>query len=215
MLEIRGYPIAEMRELLHTKAKQGIDRKLERYGVSFSSSGRGKSLIYHITAISNPFKLYCVVDLGIPAQADFIRIRNLYYYFFCVDGFMDLPLVEMEQKMCGEDADISRQCISKWIKYLRKLDYIEFSKSYCDYYAISKSNGQRIPHKIEREEYAQAWAIYFEYRGKDGCTAAYQRMYNYIGGHPYKKPIYTQNAIYAKEIEKLINMIIDTLPTPT
>jgi len=39
-------------------------------------------------------------------------------------------------------------------------------------------------------------------------------MYNTLGGHPYKKPIYYQNAIMYQEIQELIDIILDTLPTP-
>ena len=45
MLERRAYGIAELRELFGTKAKQGIDRKLEGYGIEFSSSGRADNRI--------------------------------------------------------------------------------------------------------------------------------------------------------------------------
>ena len=58
MLANRDYPNAEMEELLRTKGKQNIDRKLGRYGIDFSSDGYGDSRIYTINRIpDDPFKV--------------------------------------------------------------------------------------------------------------------------------------------------------------
>lgn len=47
MLEIgRSYSKTEMTQILATKSKQGIDRKLSRYGVEFDVCGRGEKAIY-------------------------------------------------------------------------------------------------------------------------------------------------------------------------
>lgn len=187
MIKIGICSYLELKEILGANNKQAVDRKLERYGVSFNSSGRGDRRVYEITEIENPFKLYCITELGISAQANFDKIRNLFYYFFCVDGFTELPLVEMENTMRAEGEDISRQCISKWITYLRHLDYITFSNSDCNYYAISKNKkGERICRQITHKEYKAAWAIYFDNWDKEGCHYAYILMYQSIGGHPYK-----------------------------
>lgn len=215
MIKIGSCSYLELKEKLSVNNKQAVDRKLERYGVSFTSSGRGDQRVYEITEIENPFKLYCITELGIAAQANFDKIRNLYYYFFCVDGFTDLPPVEMENTMRAEGSQMSRQFISKWIKYLRQLDYITFSNFDCNYYAISKDKtGNRICKQISHEAYKKAWAIYFDNRDNKGCHLAYVLMYQAIGGHPYKKPIYYENAIMNEEIRQLIDMILDTLPKP-
>lgn len=215
MLKVGKYPIGEMKKLLGTADKQGIDRKLTRYGVAFSSTGWADSRVYNITNIPDPFRLYCVLMLGIPAQSDFEKIRNLYYYFFCVEGFTELPLIEMAKVMEDEGVPASRQFVSKWIEYLRHLDYINFTQSDCEYYAISRDEqGNRICKEITRADYVGAWAIYFEWKIIEGCGSAYARMYNTIGGHPYKKPIYQQNALMFAEIQELIDIIIDTLPEP-
>ena len=215
MLKVGKYPIGELKKLLGTADKQGIDRKLTRYGVAFSSTGWADSRVYDITNIPDPFRLYCVLMLGIPAQSDFEKIRNLYYYFFCVEGFTDLPLIEMAKVMEAEGVPASRQFVSKWIEYLRHLDYINFTQSDCEYYAISRDEqGNRVCKSISRTDYCNAWSIYFEWRDVEGCGTAYARMYNTIGGHPYKKPIYQQNALMYAEIQELIDIIIDTLPEP-
>ena len=215
MLQLRTYSFSELKEVLGTKDKQATDRKLTRYGVEYASTGWADNREYTITRIPDPFRLYCVLVLGTPPQADFEKIRNLYYYFFCVEGFTDLPLIEMAKVMEKEGVPASRQFVSKWIEYLRHLDYINFTQSECEYYAISRDEqDNRICKSISRTDYLHAWAIYFEWRDIEGCVLAYARMYNSIGGHPYKKPIYQQNALMAAEIQELIDIIIDTLPEP-
>ena len=215
MLQVRTYSFSELKEVLGTKDKQSTDRKLTRYGVEYASTGWADNREYTITHISDPFRMYCVLVLGTPPQADFEKIRNLYYYFFCVEGFTDLPLIEMAKVMEKEGVPASRQFVSKWIEYLRHLDYINFTQSECEYYAISRDEqDNRICKSISRTDYLHAWAIYFEWRDIEGCGLAYARMYNTIGGHPYKKPIYQQNALMAAEIQELIDIIIDTLPEP-
>lgn len=215
MLEVRKYSIAELSAILGSTGKQAIDRKLERYGVEYTSAGRGQSLVYDITKITDPFKVYCITKLGIPAQANFEKIRNLYYYFFCDEGFADLPLIEMAEYLEAEGVPQSRQCVTKWIEYLRHLDYIGFTNTDCKYYAIEKTPSKvKICHEITREEYCQAWAIYHRNKIEHGSYYAYALMYNTLGGHPYKKPIYYQNTIMAQEIQELIDIILDTLPIP-
>lgn len=79
---------------------------------------------------------------------------------------------------------------------------------------LGGKTNNRVCKAISRAEYRDAWCIYFEWRDIEGCGSAYCRMYNTIGGHPYKKPIYRQNALKYEEIEYLIDLIIDTLPEP-
>ena len=63
MLEIgRSYSKAEMTQILATKSKQGIDRKLSRYGVEFDVCGRGEKAIYTIKKMADPFKLFVLSD---------------------------------------------------------------------------------------------------------------------------------------------------------
>ena len=214
MIQIGTYSIRELKELLGTKDKQATDRKLTRLEITFTSTGRGNARMYHISAIQNPFKVYCVLKLHIHAQSDFPKIRNLYYYFFCVEGFQELPLIEMAKVMEREGVHNSRQFISRWISHLQTLNYIEFNNAECIYYAISRNeNNEHIYTKITKEEYNKAWRSYFEDRDKEGCQSAYSRMYSMLGGHPYKRPEYHMNAIEMENINELIVAITDTLPT--
>ena len=208
MLEIRDYSIAELRELFGTKDKHGIDRKLTGYGVEFTSSGWADNRIYTITAIPNPFKLYAITKLGIPAQADFTKIQNLYFYFFCVDGFADWPMTEMEAILEEDGKRISPKTISKWLHYLERLDYVKFSQCEFTYYAIYKAtNGTQLYREISREKYLEGWRIYFDSRDEEGCESAYIKLRNHIGGHPYKRPSVDYNIAYTAEIAELIEVI--------
>nr|QGT50973.1 hypothetical protein Firmicute1046_0490 [uncultured Firmicutes bacterium] len=194
--------------MLGTDSKQGIDRKLQRYGVVFESSGRGKNLTYEIKKITDYFKLYAITKLGITANADFKKIRNLYYYLFCCDGFAALPYVEMEQIMTEEGAPISRQTIKKWIAYLKDINYIMFDTSDCYYYAINKRyDNRKIYREISRDLYLQGWAKYWATDRTNGTNWAYAEMRCIVGGHPYKKPKICHNAIYLKKIQELIDVI--------
>ena len=215
MLKAKKYAIAELSAILGSAGKQAIDRKLDRYGIEYSSSGWADNRVYEIKHIPDPFKVYCITKLGMPAPADFEKIRNFYYYFFCDEGFADLPLIEMAEYMEAEGVPASRQFITKWLEYLKEIDYINFDKRECKYYAIEKTAAnEKICREITREEYGRAWAIYHQHKYTDGCACAYALMYNTLPGHPYKKPIYYENAIMFQEIEELIDIIVDTLPVP-
>lgn len=212
MLELRDYPIAELENLLNTTGKQGIDRKLQRYGIDFTSDGRGQARIYTINHIPDPFKVYAIVKLGIPAQADFTKIRNLYYFLFCAEGFAENPLIEMEQIMDAEGVPMARQTITKWINYLQHIDYITFSPVDFHYFVIYKTPyGIKEYKEIDAETYKKGWSIYHEWKWKEGSGNAYSRMYNTIGGHPYKKPVIIENAIYQNEIDELIEVINESM----
>ena len=139
MLANRDYPITELEELLKTQGKQNIDRKLQRYGIDFSSDGHGDSRIYTIKHIPDPFKVYAIVKLGIPGQANFTKIRNFYYFLFCAEGFAEAPLIEMERIMDAEGVPMARQTITKWLNYLQHIDYITFSADNIKYYVIRKN----------------------------------------------------------------------------
>lgn len=201
-----------MEELLKTKGKQNIDRKLERYGIDFSVSGWGASVVYTIKHIPDPFKVYAIVKLGIPAQANFTKIRNLYYFLFCAEGFAEAPLVEMERIMEAEGVPMPRQTITKWLNYLQHIDYITFSADKINYYVIRKTPmGQKEYKEVDAETYKKGWAIYHHYKWLEGSGKAYSRMFNIIGGHPYKKPEIVENAVLQHDIDELIEVINESI----
>ena len=91
MIELRSYKRAELSAILNTNSRQGMLRKLDRWGVSYTDEGRGNNLVITITEIANPFKVYCITELDFDAGCDFQKVRNLLYYFFNDEEFMAMP----------------------------------------------------------------------------------------------------------------------------
>ncbi len=209
MLELKDYGLVEMAQALHSKAttKEAIKRILDNRPLTYTCRGTGKKLTFTIQSIQDPFKLYCILDLGIDSRADFKKLRNLFYYLFCVEGFAEMPMSEMEAWLSEADMPVSRKTISKWLNYLQNIDFIMLDKSDSIYYKIEKRNGQKIHTEIDRETYNKAWQIYFEEKKQRGSDWAYGAMYEFLGGHPYRKPRIVQNAFYQQEIEKLIDYV--------
>ena len=209
MLEIKKYTMSEISAELGTNTKQGIDRKLERYGVKFVSTGRGQSLIYEIQEIQDRFKLYCITEVGMSASVNFEKFKCFCYYLFCDDNFADFPIVEMEVIMSDDGVPVSRQTISNWIERLNSVGYIHTDKqSDCSYYAITKlPNGRKHYTEIPQEKYCKGWNIYWSNKSQIGTNAAYTKMYDYVGGHPYKRPKLIENVFYSDEIQRLIDLI--------
>lgn len=214
MIELKTYTKAEMAEILHTAARQGITRKLTGYDIKYTCDGEGEDLKITIHAINNPFKVFCITELGIPAQADFTKLRNLFYYLFCCEGFAGLPLIQMAEKMDADGRHFSREKIGKWLAYLQEIDYIAFDKADCTYYAISTApGGTKLHREISKQQYNTGWKIYFENISEEGTHGAYTRMRNYIGGHPYKKAKMMPNAFYIQQINQMIDIINESFTT--
>lgn len=109
MLEVgKVYTKPEMSHIFGTKAKQGIDRKLERYGITFSVSGKGERAVYEIQKIQDPFKVFAITELGFDANTDFRKLRNFYFYYFNDEEFMAMPDEVKESRMRKEGKDIYR-----------------------------------------------------------------------------------------------------------
>ena len=90
---------------------------------------------------------------------------------------------------------------------LRGMD-IAFDRADCTYYAISSApDGKKLHREISKQQYNMGWKIYFDSKPTEGSYGAYVRMYNYIGGHPYKKAKMIPNAIYIPQINQLIELI--------
>lgn len=211
MIEIRQYTITELFSLLNVHTKQGVDRKLQRYEVKFNSTGRAKNRIYEIEEITNPFKLYCIMELNISANVDFEKFKHFCLYIFCDEEFATYPVVQMSEILEKNKIHISRQTVSKSIRYLEKNEYIATLNSEYIYYAINKlPNGEKTYTEISKEKYSKGWSIYWNNEEVLDKGIAYIQMVHYIGGHPYKRPKIEQNAFYKKEIETLIELVNDT-----
>lgn len=211
MLELRTYTKDEIIGVLGTKDREGIKRKLDGYGVEYTINGWGDYTLT-ITAINDPFRLFCITTLGIPAQADFNKLKILYYYLFCCPDFASLPYEVMASKLkaIGEPEPPSSKTVSKWVGYLGKIDFVAFDKEDCSYYAIQKrKDGLRMCEEITKEVYCAGWHIYWENKPTEGTEIAYYLMREHIGGHPCRRPKMKVNAFYREDIEQLINILED------
>ena len=209
MLEIRKYTKNELSAVLETNTKQGIDRKLQRYGVKFVSNGWGQTLMYEIQEVPDRFKLYCITEMGMSSLVNFEKFKCFCYYLFCDETFANFPIVEMEVIMSEDAVHVSRQTISNWLNRLSRIGYIHFDKTTeCIYYAITKTpDGKKHYKEILQEVYCKGWNLYWSNKSKIGTNAAYTKMYDYVGGHPYKHPKIDQNIVCSEKIQKLIELV--------
>ena len=205
MLEVgKVYTKPELSQIFGTKAKQGIDRKLERYGITFSVSGKGERAVYEIQKIQDPFKVFAITELGFDANTDFRKLRNFYFYYFNDEEFMAMPDEVKESRMRKEGKDISRQTIANYTAKLEAHDLINrYSPDYIYYFAYKGE--QRI---VQREEYSKAWREYWANR-EDGMD--YFETINFMiatyGGVARKQAIPQINGIYNKQIEYMLSLI--------
>ena len=201
MIETREDSFAEMAEITGTPNKQGMLRKLERWGVSLSTEGYGTNIKIMVEHISNPFKIYCITELGFAANADFTKVRNLYYYFFNDDEFQ-------EARMRGNGRPVSRQAIAGYIAKLDAKNFIRRNTGDYLYYFAHKQQ-QRF---VERSEYIKAWREYWEDidSGLNSGEAISFMIANY-GGIARKQEKPTLNSFYISEVETICNLIQESL----
>ena len=76
------YKKSELAQIFGSTSNQAINRKLDRYGVKFSVTGRGEQAVYQIQQIADKFKIFAITELGFDANTDFQKLRNFYFYFF-------------------------------------------------------------------------------------------------------------------------------------
>lgn len=120
MLECKTYTYAEFSALFNTRDNQGIKRRLDRWGIKYSTAGRGTGLKYTIEDISDPFVPFCILDLGFAPQTFFDKLNLFLYYFLNDKEFAGLPCEMMERRIENDGYTLSRQTIEK---YLRQLDH--------------------------------------------------------------------------------------------
>lgn len=205
MLEVGTYTQAEISELLGTDDTQGINRKLERYGIAFERKGRSPNAVYTIQAISDPFKVFAIIRLGFDANTDFRKVRNLYYYFFNDEEFSAMPDEVKEVRMAENGKPVSRQVIARYISVLERNELINrHTNNFIYYFAYEQT--QRI---VEREEYSRAWREYWENRREKGYDSytAIMTMRETYGGVARKQAIPEINGIYNDVLEEMLNYI--------
>ncbi len=205
MLEIgRVYSKPELTRMLGTRSKQGIDRKLERYGIAFEVCGRGESAVYTIKGMADPFKVFAITELGFDGGTDFIKLRNFYYHFFEDDVFMAMPDEVKENRMRKMGQDVSRQTIATYTHRLETNNLIYRNTSNYIYYFAYKGE-QRL---CDHSEYLEAWRNYWS-DIESGLTP-YEAIFNMRaehGGVARKQPIPETNGIYNVKIEYMLSLI--------
>lgn len=205
MLELmKSYTKPEMSAMFGTRSMQGLQRKIERYGVSFDVDGRGETANFTITNIENPFKIYCITELGFDGHTDFYKLRNYYYYYFNDIEFRAMPNEVQENRMRLVHKDVSRQTIANYLQKLYRRNLIELNTNNFTYYFAFKDR-QRI---VEKEKYIAAWRGYWKdiREGHNSFIAIYN-MREEFGGVARKQEVPEINGIYNEEIKLLCNLI--------
>lgn len=207
LLECKAYPAPEMWQMLGVKDNQGAQRKLSRYGVRFFVNGWGKNASFNITAINDPFKVYCILEMGFDANCDFKKLRNYLFFLLGEDEYCWLPDEPMEKHMRSKGFYLSRQTITKYREHLERLNYIHGGDFI--YYRVYRDDRDRQCYQqVEKEEYNKAWRVYWDMRN-DGADSelAFACMYSAFGGVPRKQAKPIKNAFHLKELNYLLDLV--------
>lgn len=204
MLELKEYTKPEMTAMFGTRDMENLQRKLERHGVAFDVEGRGERAVFTIKAITKPFSIYCITELGFDGRTDFRKVRNFCNYFFNDEEFMAMPDEVKEYRMRKQGQGVSRQTIANYIAKLDNKGLIDRNTSnYIYYFALGQE--QRI---VERPEYLQSWHEYWnDIDNGFSSSEAIKRMRNNYGGVARKQPKPEINGIYTEEIEYLCTLV--------
>ena len=205
MLEIGCvYAKPTLSALFGNKDKEGLERKMTRYGIAFSSTGWAEKRLYTIHNIVDPFKLFAILELGFDANTDFAKLRNFYYYFFEDEVFMAMPDEVKEVRMRAMKQDVSRQTIATYTRRLETNNLINrYTKNYIYYFA--NKDKQRL---CDHAEYVEAWHNYWD-DIESGLNSfdAIANMRTDHGGVARKQPIPEVNGIYNAKIEEMLSLI--------
>ena len=204
MLELRTYTYAEMSALFGTRDTQGIKRRLDRYGIEYDAAGRGAAARFEIKTISDPFKAFCIIDLGFAAQTDFGKLLYFFYYLLNDEGFLEMPRETMEIRLKADNHTLTRQTIQTYLNRLSDAGLINQQSGIYRYY-FAKGSALR---EATKEEYTEAWREYWQAKDK-GLPAgeAIALMCANYGGVARKQQIIEINGIYNDTINKINEMV--------
>lgn len=211
MLDLKEYTYNEISAYLGSNGVQAINRKLNNYGVKYKQVGRGRNSRYTITEISDPFKVFSICDMGVPAQTDWKKFRNFMYVLLCADDFGWRPNEMKEEYLRKIGMGISRQTIANYIKRLENYGIVgQPSETDCVYYKVYKEYGVQKHILITKKEYGMAWSVYFQCKANGYDTgAAYNCMYNKIGGVPRKSYGVNICPFYNELVDWIITIILE------
>ncbi len=208
MLELRTYTKSEMAAMFGTSGRQALKRKLQRCGVEFTITGRGENTMFTIIRIANPFKIFCITELGFNDRYDFYKLLYFFYYFFNDEEFRAMPDEAKEILMGMSGHPISRQTITGYTRKLDAANLIDRNTSNYHYY-FAHLHEYRV---VEKEEYNIAWHNYWNdiKNGYNSFDAIY-RMIAKHGGVARKQPIPEFNGIYNDKIKLFHDLIEDEI----
>jgi len=201
MLELKEYTLTELSEILGSNGKGAVDKKLKSWGISYTTDEtRGENRKYTITDIENPFKVFCILELGVAAQTDFTKLRNCFFLFLNIPDFRNSPDEIKEKQTRNMQIDITRQSISKYIKKLSSKDWIILDTNNYNYY-FAYGDYREL---TDKETYLEAWRLYFD--TKKNVEYSWEAMLEVIfkyQGVPRKQIIPELNAIYEDKLNQL------------
>lgn len=213
MLELKDYTIDEMRNYLGTDRLDCIKSKLETIECKYETYGRGSMRTFKITKLPNQFKEFCIYELGIQPQTDFVKLKNFLYFYFFSDGFFTFPIQEMENVLRRVGKPVSRQTFTEWITMLQNQNLILLDDSDCKYYACCHTDeGKYYVREISEKQYKAAWSAYFRALNDPAKGVAYAAatMKNMVGGKAVKRPIPKANAITYDKLETLMKLVLSS-----
>lgn len=208
MLECKTYTYAEFSALFNTRDNQGIKRRLDRWGIKYSTAGRGTGLKYTIEEIPDPFVPFCILDLGFAPQTFFDKLNLFLYYLLNDEEFAGLPCEMMEQRIENDGYTLTRQTIENYLCQLDHQDLILRASGNYHYYFARR---ERLI-DTTREEYSRAWREYWQDKEK-GCPAGEAIMFMCMkyGGVARKQAIIEFNGIYNNTLNALNDMVCDRI----
>lgn len=203
-LEIRNYTKAELSEIMGTRPMQSLERKLQRYEIEYTKTGRGESAVFSIHQIRNRFKMYCIEELKYDCKTDFQKLSYFIYYFFNDDEFMAMPDEIKEVRMTANEQPVSRQTIAKYARKLEENNLVLLkSGNYRYYFAYHGTQTM-----TDKETYSKAWKEYWK-RIHDGGYPweAIGYMRAEYGGIARKQAIPLINGIFNEKIDYICSLV--------
>lgn len=212
MLDKRTYKLCEMQAYLGTERLDCIKSKLKTIECEYTTTGRGEERTFTVTKLPNRFKEMCIYELGFKPQTDFEKLKDFLYNYFFTDGFMTLPIQEMENVLRDAGTPVSRQTFKDWIKQLEKEELMLLDTDDCEYYSCyHDKNKQYRVKKITETEYKNAWKEFFRRREDKRSTekSLAKHMRKQIGGKAVKCPKPKANAIHYDKLRELMQLVCE------
>ena len=212
-LEPGTYSITELGEIIDSHGKQAIDRKLNNWEVSYSSTGRGAERKYTIKELRNPFKIFCITELDINVRTDFNKLRDVFYFLLNDPDVRFWPAERLSAFLASMNRSVSRQSIRNYTDKLILNEYAGTDFDNFKYYFAYKNNYI----ETTRGMYSQAWRKYWILKneeGKDSRFAIADMIRNY-GGVARKHEGIFLNGFYHSKIDYLNSLVCESLENET